>query len=106
MKSLNNWIDNTFVSLGAECVVVSCPATGAGIAQVPLSDKSHVQAAVASSLAAFEIWRYCLLSFILSKRTVKDRVQILLRFHQLVVKHANELAQLIVLEHGKVWDKY
>ena len=32
---------------------------------------------------------------------MKDRAQILIRFHQLVVKHQDELADLIVLEHGK-----
>lgn len=44
-----------------------------------------------------------------SNRTVKDRVQILMKFHQLVVQHADELADLIVLEHGKVrtvWHHY
>ena len=40
-----------------------------------------------------------------SNRTVKDRVQILMNFHQLVVKHADELADLIVLEHGKVIER-
>ena len=36
-----------------------------------------------------------------SARTVKDRVQSLFRFHNLLHTHIDELADLIVLEHGK-----
>ncbi len=36
-----------------------------------------------------------------SARTVKDRVQSLIRFHNLLHTHIDELADLIVLEHGK-----
>jgi malonate-semialdehyde dehydrogenase (acetylating)/methylmalonate-semialdehyde dehydrogenase len=36
-----------------------------------------------------------------STRTVKDRVQTLFRFHNLLYTHIDELADLIVLEHGK-----
>ncbi|KAJ3286578.1 hypothetical protein HDU79_006350 [Rhizoclosmatium sp. JEL0117] len=32
---------------------------------------------------------------------MKDRAQIMIRFHQLIVKHRDELADLIVREHGK-----
>ncbi|KAI9175377.1 hypothetical protein H9P43_006738 [Blastocladiella emersonii ATCC 22665] len=34
-------------------------------------------------------------------RTLKDRAQILLRYHALITQYADELADLIVKEHGK-----
>jgi acyl-CoA reductase-like NAD-dependent aldehyde dehydrogenase len=36
-----------------------------------------------------------------SARTVKDRVQTLIRFHNLLYAHMDELADLVVMEHGK-----
>ncbi|RKO84079.1 Aldehyde/histidinol dehydrogenase, partial [Blyttiomyces helicus] len=95
-----NYIDNRHVEVAGATDVedpeaflpVTSPATGATIAFVPLSRKADVDLAVVSAKKAFESW---------SKRTVKDRVQILIRFHQLVIAHKDELADLIVLEHGK-----
>ncbi|KAI8928610.1 Aldehyde/histidinol dehydrogenase [Entophlyctis helioformis] len=92
-KTLCNWVDNTpAASATTHTLPVTSPATGAVIAHVPVSLPADVEAAVASASKAFESW---------SARTVKDRVQILIRFHQLVVAHTDELADLIVLEHGK-----
>eukprot|EP00842_Homolaphlyctis_polyrhiza_P004211 jgi/Hompol1/4791/HPOL_003879-RA len=99
-KVLANWIDGRPAPHAdpidtadtSHFLPVATPATGAVIAFVPLSTPEQVNQAVASSVAAFDGW---------SKRTVKDRVQILIRFHQLIVKHQNELADIIVLEHGK-----
>jgi acyl-CoA reductase-like NAD-dependent aldehyde dehydrogenase len=58
----------------------------------PLSTKEQVEQAVQSCKNAFLDW---------SNRTVKDRCQILIRYHQLVIKNKERLADLIVLEHGK-----
>jgi malonate-semialdehyde dehydrogenase (acetylating) / methylmalonate-semialdehyde dehydrogenase len=101
-QTLQNYVGNAFVPLAsgstnvqdaANYVPVTSPATGSVIAYSPLSKKADVDAAVLSASKAFETW---------SNRTVKDRAQIIIRFHALVVKHADELADLIVLEHGKV----
>ena len=58
----------------------------------PLSSKEQVDQAVQSCKNAFFEW---------SSRTVKDRCQFLIRYHQLVIKNKETLANLIVLEHGK-----
>ncbi|KAJ3111298.1 hypothetical protein HDU96_005806 [Phlyctochytrium bullatum] len=102
-RLLENFVDNAYVAahqsdVGAltdtsRHLPVTSPATGEVIAYCPLSTKEDVELAVASAKKAFEGW---------SNRTVKDRVQIIIRFHNLVVQHADELADLIVLEHGKV----
>ncbi|KAJ3216456.1 hypothetical protein HK099_005858, partial [Clydaea vesicula] len=73
-------------------IPVCSPSNGEIISYCPLSNKTDVEIAVKSAKAAFESW---------SNLTVKSRVQILIRFHQLVIKHSEELADIIVLEHGK-----
>ncbi|KAJ3213579.1 hypothetical protein HDU67_002706 [Dinochytrium kinnereticum] len=101
-RLLENYIDNAHVATKSSDttvltdtsrhIPVTSPATGEVIAYCPLSKKEDVDLAVASAAKAFETW---------STRTVKDRVQVIIRFHALVVKHQDELADLIVLEHGK-----
>ena len=57
-----------------------------------MSDGQDVKKAVASASVAFESW---------SNLTIKTRAGIMMKFHSLVQKHADELAKLIVLENGK-----
>lgn len=91
--TVNNYIDNQYVEpKTGKYMDVTSPHDGAVIGKVALSDASDVEAAVESASKAFVGW---------SALTVKSRVQILIRFHQLMVKHADELADIIVLEHGK-----
>ncbi|KAJ3302129.1 hypothetical protein HDV03_005420 [Kappamyces sp. JEL0829] len=82
-----NFIDNDYLAVekDQETLPVTNPATGAVICRVPLSTSSQVNQAVMSAKKAFEEWR----------------VQYLIRYHQLVVKNKEKLADLIVLEHGK-----
>ncbi|KAJ8328020.1 hypothetical protein QVD99_006251 [Batrachochytrium dendrobatidis] len=98
---LSNWVNNKPVVAANPAVndtlcflPVTSPATGSVIAHVPLSTVEDVDAAVLSAQTSYESW---------SSRTVKDRVQILVRFHQLVIKHSKKLAELIMLEHGKTF---
>jgi len=88
----SNWIDNEPLEGEGESIQVLDPATGKAVAQLKLSSEEQVNQAVASSHSAFESW---------SARTSKDRMQFLIRYHQLVVKNKDKLADLIVLEHGK-----
>jgi len=93
VRILKNFINGTFVDATTTTWIdVTSPATGKTIAKCPVSGKPDVEAAVAAAKSAFPAW---------SSRTVKDRCQILIRFHQLMREHASELADLIVLEHGK-----
>ena len=93
MIRADNYVSGRFVppSSGGY-LTVSNPATSDPVGYVALSSKSDVDAAVSSARAAFVPW---------SRRTVKSRSAVLLRFHSLIVENARELADLIVLENGK-----
>lgn len=71
---------------------VENPATGDTIGQVGVSSAKDVDDAVKAAEAAFPAW---------SKLTVKARAAIMMKFHTLIDDHADELADLIVLENGK-----
>jgi acyl-CoA reductase-like NAD-dependent aldehyde dehydrogenase len=95
--TVQNWIDNKQVAVTSSLATaafsqVRAPHTGELIAQVPTSTAADVDLAVQSAHKAFTAW---------SARTVKDRVKVLFRFHSLLISHADELADLIVKEHGK-----
>jgi malonate-semialdehyde dehydrogenase (acetylating) / methylmalonate-semialdehyde dehydrogenase len=87
-----NWIDNTSVLGTGQTIKVLNPCTGKVIQDVYSASPEQVEQAIKSSQEAFVKW---------SARTVKDRVQFLIRYHQLVIKNKDKLADLIVLEHGK-----
>ncbi|RIA98716.1 Aldehyde/histidinol dehydrogenase [Glomus cerebriforme] len=94
-RILQNFIGGEYVdSIQTSCkyVPVTTPHTGKVIAQCPVSTAEDVEKAVEVAKKAFKTW---------SARTVKDRVQTLFRFHNLLHTHIDELADLIVLEHGK-----
>ncbi|HEY2375600.1 MAG TPA: CoA-acylating methylmalonate-semialdehyde dehydrogenase [Gemmatimonadaceae bacterium] len=69
------------------------PATGEAAAEVPFATAADVDRAVASALAAFEGW---------SRTGLNKRATILFSFRELVRQHTEDLARLIVREHGKV----
>lgn len=69
------------------------PATGKGIARVPLASAQEADNAVAAAAAAFPAWR---------DTPPMRRARVLFRFIELLNENMNELAQLITAEHGKV----
>ncbi|KAI9138374.1 Aldehyde/histidinol dehydrogenase [Paraphysoderma sedebokerense] len=92
---LKNFINGQYcdpTSPDAKYLAVTTPHTGESFTQCPISSEKDVQKAVDAAKKAFPAW---------SNRTSKDRVQILLRYHALVNKYADELAEIIVKEHGK-----
>ncbi|NRO95026.1 CoA-acylating methylmalonate-semialdehyde dehydrogenase [Paraburkholderia sp. NMBU_R16] len=70
------------------------PATGAVARRLVLGTASDVDAAVASAKAAFPGWR---------DTPPIRRARVLLRFLELMNLHKDELAAIIVAEHGKVF---
>jgi acyl-CoA reductase-like NAD-dependent aldehyde dehydrogenase len=97
--NIRNWINGQFVDPvsssaqgGAQYLPVTSPYNGQVIGQVPLSTADDVSKAVEAAKAAFPAW---------SNRTLKDRAGILIRFHSLLTQHADQLADMVVLEHGK-----
>ncbi|PRX95422.1 CoA-acylating methylmalonate-semialdehyde dehydrogenase [Allonocardiopsis opalescens] len=69
------------------------PATGARSARVPLAGAADVDAAVAAATAAFPGW---------SQSSLSARTRIMFAFRELVAAHADELAEIICDQHGKV----
>ncbi|HYE61966.1 MAG TPA: CoA-acylating methylmalonate-semialdehyde dehydrogenase [Phycisphaerales bacterium] len=68
------------------------PATGETLAQVAMDDTRAAEAAVQAAAEAFPGW---------SATPVGDRCQFLFRYKQALETHFEELAALIVKEHGK-----
>jgi malonate-semialdehyde dehydrogenase (acetylating)/methylmalonate-semialdehyde dehydrogenase len=94
MRTIDHWINGTTVpsSSGAYAPVFD-PATGQQQAQVGLASVAEVDAAVAAAKDAFASWRSSSLS---------RRAEVMFRFHELVLQHRDEIANLVSSEHGKV----
>ncbi|MDH3730900.1 MAG: CoA-acylating methylmalonate-semialdehyde dehydrogenase [Acidimicrobiia bacterium] len=69
------------------------PATGAQTKEVALAPPQVVDEAVAAAKGAFDIWR---------DTSIAKRTSILFAFRELVDRHSEDLAKLLVAEHGKV----
>jgi malonate-semialdehyde dehydrogenase (acetylating)/methylmalonate-semialdehyde dehydrogenase len=70
------------------------PATGEATGEVPFATAADVDRAVAAASRAFESW---------SRTGLNKRATILFAFRELVRQRADDLARLIVSEHGKVF---
>ena len=71
------------------------PATGEQSAEVRLASTKDVNEAIASAKNAFESW---------SNKPPLQRARIMFKFKELIEKNSDELTQLIVEEHGKVYE--
>ncbi|WP_042365507.1 succinic semialdehyde dehydrogenase [Streptacidiphilus neutrinimicus] len=69
-----------------------CPFTGDVLAEIPESSSADVASAFVRARAAQRDW---------AKRPVRERAAVLLRFHDLVLKHRDELLDLVQAETGK-----
>jgi malonate-semialdehyde dehydrogenase (acetylating)/methylmalonate-semialdehyde dehydrogenase len=70
------------------------PATGEVQGAVHFATKSEVGRAVEAAKEAFESW---------SQESLVQRASTLFRFHSLLMEHREELTEILVREHGKVW---
>lgn len=68
------------------------PASGEVLARVARCGGAETEQAIAAAAAAFEDWRHT---------TPKERTAVLRRWHDLMLEHQDELAELMVLEQGK-----
>ena len=95
MRQITHWIDNKHVDWPTDnWSDVYDPSTGLVQAQVALASKEQVDAAVQSSKAALETWR----NVSLAKRTA-----IMFKFRDLVEENRDDIAKMLVSEHGKVF---
>ncbi len=72
------------------------PSTGEVQAQTPCCTVEEVNEAIAAASAAFPAW---------SNTPVMKRTQVLYNFRDLVIKHIDELTEIVAREHGKVWSE-
>lgn len=92
-ERVKNFINGEWVESGSgREEEVFNPATGEIIAYVPLSGKEELDAAVRAAGEAYTSWK---------KVAVPRRARYFFDYQQLLLKHAEELAQLITLENGK-----
>ena len=77
---------------GAATFAVTDPATGRELAQVPNLGRAEAQEAIAAAANALNAWR---------SKPAKERAAVLVRWQQLLVKHADDLARLMTAEQGK-----
>ena len=84
-------INGEWVS-GSATFAVADPATGRELAQVPNLGRPEVDAAIAAASNALGAWR---------AKPAKERAAVLVRWQQLLVKHADDLARLMTAEQGK-----
>ncbi len=76
----------------AATFAVNDPATGQELAQVPNLGRPEVDAAIAAASNALNAWR---------TKPAKERAAVLMRWQQLLIKHADDLARLMTAEQGK-----
>jgi malonate-semialdehyde dehydrogenase (acetylating)/methylmalonate-semialdehyde dehydrogenase len=92
-KKLHHFIDGKLVEgQSGRIGDVFNPATGDVTAQVPLASADEVRAAIVSSAAALPGW---------AATPPARRTQVLFKFRELLIKHMDELAELLSSEHGK-----
>ena len=92
-KILTNFVGGTFTtSSSSRTLPVTNPFDGSTLTSVVLSNAKDLDAAVQTAQKAFEGW---------SKTNVKTRILKLMRLHQLMTDHLDELADMVVKEHGK-----
>ncbi|KAB1185443.1 MULTISPECIES: CoA-acylating methylmalonate-semialdehyde dehydrogenase [Haloferax] len=70
------------------------PATGETLAYVPFSTESEINEAIEAAHTAFQTWR---------STPVEERIQPLFRFKMLLEEHQDDLAEILVQEHGKTF---
>ena len=96
-ETLKNYIDGEWVaSRSSNLLDVTNPAKGEVIAQVPLSPPEETKAAVEAAATAFPEWR---------ETPPVERARYMFRLKILMEKRFEELARVIVTEHGKIIDE-
>lgn len=93
MNQVGHLINGTVVTPEGRQQPVYNPSTGEAHAQVLLASKTTVEEAIASAKAAFPAWR---------NTPPARRARVMFKFKELLETHAEEIARLIGLEHGKI----
>ncbi|MEF8781952.1 MAG: CoA-acylating methylmalonate-semialdehyde dehydrogenase [Haloarculaceae archaeon] len=87
-----NYVGGDWTAPSEDGQTVVNPATGDTVATVGFSSEADLDEAVQTAREAFEDWR---------SRPVEERIQPVFELKQLLEAHQDELAELLVEEHGK-----
>jgi malonate-semialdehyde dehydrogenase (acetylating)/methylmalonate-semialdehyde dehydrogenase len=94
VKLVNHWIDGRYATTRPERTgAIYDPATGEERASVAFAVRDDVDTAVAAATSAFGSWR---------DASLTERGRVLFAFRQLLHENRDELADIVVSEHGKV----
>ncbi|MBL7774943.1 MAG: aldehyde dehydrogenase family protein, partial [Saprospiraceae bacterium] len=93
---VQNFVDGQFKSVPTEKLDVLSPLDGQIISTVPLSGFTDLDEAVQAAKKAFPAW---------SALTLKERVQFIFRYRNLLIRDREDLSALIQLENGKTLDE-
>ncbi|MBV4368427.1 CoA-acylating methylmalonate-semialdehyde dehydrogenase [Erwinia sp. BNK-24-b] len=95
MTTTGNFIGGkTSLSASNETIPIYDPATGKPVRELTQSSAEEVRQAIEVAHNAFDGW---------SRTSPLRRARVLFNFKALMEQHRDELAALIVSEHGKVW---
>ncbi|MGQ0813414.1 MAG: CoA-acylating methylmalonate-semialdehyde dehydrogenase [Gemmatimonadota bacterium] len=90
---LRNMIGGKPAAAAGQSLEVFDPSLGEVISRVPLSSSSDVDAAVRAAQTALPAW---------AATPIKERVQVLYRYRQLLEQNVAELSALVTEENGKI----
>ncbi|MFZ1805701.1 MAG: CoA-acylating methylmalonate-semialdehyde dehydrogenase [Cyclobacteriaceae bacterium] len=90
---VKNYISGHFVDSPCKKIDVVSPLDGTLLSKVPISGADTLDQAVSAAVKAFPAW---------SATPIKERVQILFNYRNLLQKYRAELTELISLENGKI----
>jgi len=94
VEMVRNYVGGQWVTPAASRHIdVTNPATGATIARVPVSSPDEVDRAARAAQDAFLAWR---------DTPPLDRAKFLFTLRDLMVRHQEELARIVTIEHGKI----
>ncbi|QDI92112.1 CoA-acylating methylmalonate-semialdehyde dehydrogenase [Salicibibacter halophilus] len=94
VEKLKNYINGEWVESRADGEDVYNPADGTAIAHTPHSTFEDVNDAVQAAREAYHPWR---------KTPVPKRARVMYTFHELLVDHHEELAEILTKENGKTY---
>jgi malonate-semialdehyde dehydrogenase (acetylating) / methylmalonate-semialdehyde dehydrogenase len=94
IERLSNYLGGKWTPFRGEHLGVTNPATGAVIAEVPLSGGAETCEAVLAATRAFSTWR---------RTPAGERVQFLFKLKGLLEEHLDEIARIVTDECGKTY---
>jgi len=94
IQTISHWVNGQAITLkDGRIADVFNPATGMVTAHVPLASPQDIDTAVEAASTAWPKW---------AATTPLRRSRVMFKFKALLEQHADEIAKLISLEHGKV----